>query len=351
MERSAHMERHAGPDPRSSASGHGQLRVAVVIPSYRVSRHILAVIRALPPDVDAIYVVDDACPEGSGRLAATSNDPRVHVLFNERNLGVGGAVMRGYRAAIADGNDLIVKVDGDGQMDPAMLPRLLAPLRNGQADYTKGNRFYDLANLRGMPRLRVFGNSVLSFMAKLSTGYWGIFDPANGYTAIHARVAAHLPADKVSQRYFFETDLLFRLNTLRAVVTDIPMRARYGDEASNLREWRVAGEFAAKHAANAGKRIFYNYFLRDMSIASLELVAGSALFGFGLVYGLVRWALALRNGLPTPLGEIMLAVLPLLVGIQLLLAFLGYDIANTPRRPIHGDLPDEVADQMPEEMP
>lgn len=324
------------------------LRVAVIIPSYKVARQIAAVIQGLPSEVDAIYVVDDACPEGSGRVAAASTDARVHVLFNERNLGVGGAVMRGYAAAIAGGHDLLVKIDGDGQMDPAMLPRLLAPLRSGQSDYAKGNRFYDLANIRGMPRLRVFGNSMLSFMAKLSTGYWGIFDPANGYTAIHARVAAHIPVDKVSQRYFFETDMLFRLNTLRAVVTDIPMRARYGDESSNLREWRVAGEFAAKHAANFAKRIFYNYFLRDMSIASLELVAGSILFGFGLVFGAVRWTLALRDGLPTPLGEIMLAVLPVLVGLQLLLAFLGYDIATSPRRPIHSDFPDDTPFRGPE---
>jgi glycosyltransferase involved in cell wall biosynthesis len=262
------------------------------------------------------------------------------VLFNAANLGVGGAVMHGYRQAIADGMDVIVKVDGDGQMDPTMLPRLVEPIRRDQADYAKGNRFYDLAGLGAMPAIRIVGNSILSFMAKLSTGYWGTFDPTNGYTAIHARVAAHLPMDKVSHRYFFETDLLFRLSTLRAVVVDIPMRALYRDETSNLREGRAVLEFSAKHARNFSKRIVYNYFLRDMSIASLELVAGAALLAFGLVFGALHWFRAWHEHTATPLGIIMLAALPVLVGLQLLLAFLGYDMANVPKRPIHDDLPE-----------
>jgi glycosyltransferase involved in cell wall biosynthesis len=321
-------------------------RIAVIVPSYRVTRHVLAVIARIPAIVGAIYVVDDACPDRSGALvlAQPGLDPRVRVLVNPVNLGVGGAVMRGYAAALADGADVLVKIDGDGQMDPGMLARMVKPILEGKADYAKGNRFYDLANIREMPGLRIFGNSMLSFMAKFSTGYWSIFDPTNGYTAIHARVAAHIPAAKVSQRYFFETDMLFRLATLRAVVVDIPMQATYGDETSNLREWRVAGEFTAKHLRNLFKRIFYNYFLRDMNLASLELVAGALLLAFGLVYGIARWWLALDAGSPTPLGEIMLAVLPFLVGLQLVLAFLGYDIASTPRRPIHPDLPDRPAE-------
>jgi dolichol-phosphate mannosyltransferase len=314
--------------------------LAVVIPAFRVTQQVRGVIESLPSIVDLVYVVDDGCPDGSGRLVeAECTDPRVRVLFNALNLGVGGAVLRGYREAIADGAGIIVKVDGDGQMDPAMIERLVRPIQAGEADYSKGNRFYDLRGLGQMPRLRIFGNSVLSLMAKLSTGYWGIFDPANGFTAIHARVAAHLPADRISKRYFFETDLLFRLNTLRAVVADVPMPARYGDERSNLREWRVAPEFAAKHLRNFSKRVFYNYFLRDMSLASLELVAGIALLAFGAVYGGLRWFESASTGIAAPVGSIMLAVLPVLVGIQFLLAFLGFDIASAPRRPIHPDLP------------
>jgi glycosyltransferase involved in cell wall biosynthesis len=318
-------------------------RIAVVIPCYKVSRHILDVIAGLPADVTDIYVVDDGCPEGSGKLVLAQNkDPRVRVLFNPKNLGVGGAVMHGYRQAIADRVDVIVKIDGDGQMDPLMLPRLIAPILRDRADYAKGNRFYDLSRIGSMPPLRVFGNSILSFMAKLSTGYWGMFDPANGYTAIAARVAMHLPMAKISPRYFFETDMLFRLNTLRAVVVDIPMHAVYRDETSNLHVGGIALEFAAKHGRNLCKRIVYNYFLRDMSIASLELVFGAAMLGFGLIYGGIHWAHALAAHIATPLGVIMFAAMPVLIGLQLLLAFLGFDIANVPRWPIHADLPDSA---------
>lgn len=111
-------------------------------------------------------------------------------------------------------------------------------------------------------------------MTKLSSGYWDIFDPTNGYTAVHASVVARMPLDKISRRYFFESDMLFRLNTIRAVVVDVPMDARYGDEVSNLSVRKIVLDFAVRHLRNFGKRIFYNYFLRDLSLASLELVAG-----------------------------------------------------------------------------
>ncbi len=315
--------------------------VAVVIPSYRVTRHVCDVVRRIGPECALIYVVDDRCPDGSGEFVrANCTDPRVRILMHEVNQGVGGAVMTGYRAAIADGADIIVKIDGDGQMAPELLPRFIRPIIEGSADYTKGNRFFDLDRVRAMPLVRLLGNTCLSFMAKFSTGYWDIFDPTNGYTAIHARVAAHLPASRISQRYFFESDMLFRLNTLRAVVVDIPMAASYGDEVSNLRISRILGEFLWKHVRNFAKRIFYNYFLRDLSAASLELIAGAALLGFGTAYGLWEWQQAARLGTTSAPGTVMLAAMPVLLGIQLLLAFLTYDIHSTPKHAIHPRLPD-----------
>jgi glycosyltransferase involved in cell wall biosynthesis len=257
------------------------------------------------------------------------------VHFNDRNLGVGGAVLRGYKEAMERGADIIVKIDGDGQMDPALLTGFVEPILSGQADYTKGNRFFDLENIGRMPTIRIVGNAALSFLSKLSTGYWDIFDPTNGYTAIHADVARRLPFDRISPRYFFESDMLFRLNTLRAVVFDIPMDARYEDEVSNLKVGRVLFDFTAKHACNFFKRIFYNFFLRDMSLASLELVAGGVLMATGLAYGLLNWVQSARSGDPTTAGTVMLAALPMLVGLQFILAFLSYDIASVPRRPIH----------------
>jgi glycosyltransferase involved in cell wall biosynthesis len=257
------------------------------------------------------------------------------VLFNDVNGGVGSAVIRGYQQAIEDGASVIVKLDGDGQMDPKLLPLFVAPILAGQADYTKGNRFYDLEHLGRMPRIRIFGNAVLSFMAKLSTGYWDIFDPTNGYTAIHADIARRLPFGKISQRYFFETDMLFRLNTIRAVVADVPMDALYGVETSNLRVSRVFGEFLYKHLRNFSKRIFYNYLLRDVSIASLELLAGVSMLLFGATYGAYHWIRAVQQDTVTPAGTVMLAALPVLVGLQLILAFLSYDISSVPKRPLH----------------
>ena len=311
-------------------------RIAVVIPSFRVLKHILGVISAIGPEVWSIYVVDDKCPDGSGDYVEENcKDPRVVVLRHDMNQGVGGAVMTGYRAAVIDGAEVIVKVDGDGQMDPSLIPNFIGPILAGEADYTKGNRFFDLEEIRAMPKARLFGNAVLSFMTKISSGYWDLFDPTNGYTAIHADVARHLPFEKISCRYFFETDMLFRLNTLRAVVVDIPMDAKYCDEVSNLKISKIVGEFLVKHGRNFLKRIFYNYYLRDMSLASIELPLGVLLFVSGCGFGFYHWISSLQEGIATPAGTVMLAALPILMGSQLMLAFLGYDISNVPRRPFH----------------
>jgi glycosyltransferase involved in cell wall biosynthesis len=259
----------------------------------------------------------------------------VVVLEHAENRGVGGAVMTGYEAAIADGAAVIVKVDGDGQMDASLIPNFVAPILAGEADYTKGNRFFDLEQIRAMPPMRLFGNAVLSLITKLSSGYWDIFDPTNGFTAIHADAARHLPFKKISRRYFFETDMLFRLNTLRAVVVDVPMDAVYGDEVSNLKISKIVTEFLGKHIRNFFKRLFYNYYLRDMSLASIELPLGIALFIMGSCYGGWHWLASARADVITPAGTVMLAALPILMGAQLMLAFLAYDIASVPRRPIH----------------
>lgn len=312
------------------------LHVAVVIPSYRVRDSVLGVIAQIPGFVQSIHVVDDACPDASGQhVQANCDDPRVSVHFNELNLGVGGAVMAGYVAAAAAGAEIIVKMDGDGQMDAAALPQLIGPIVRGQADYTKGNRFYDLAQIGRMPRLRILGNAVLSFMTKISSGYWDLFDPTNGYTAIHARVLGRLPLGKISRRYFFETDMLFRLNIIRAVVADVPMDAKYGAETSNLKISRVLFDFGFKHARNTFKRIFYNYFLRDLSLASIELVLGSLFITAGSVMGLWFWSQSAQTGVTASAGSVMLVALQIIVGLQLILGFLAYDIASVPRRTQH----------------
>lgn len=310
--------------------------IAVVVPCYRARAQVLGVLARIGPECRAIFVVDDACPEESGKwVEAQCRDPRVRVLYHPENRGVGGATITGYRAALAAGAEILVKLDADGQMDPALIPTLVAPIRVGEADYAKGNRFFELDGLGAMPGVRLFGNSMLSFLSKLSSGYWEIFDPTNGFTALHAAVARHLPWDKVAQRYFFESDLLFRLGALRAVVADVPMRAVYGDERSSLSVRRALPEFAWKHARNTLKRIAYRYYLRDFNFASLELVLGTLLALGGTAFGLARWWASARAGVLTGSGTVMLAALPVLLGVQLLLGFLSYDMQSTPRQVIH----------------
>lgn len=313
--------------------------IAVIIPCFRVRRHILDVLARIGPEVSAIYVVDDACPDGTADLVEQeARDPRIRVIRRAENGGVGTATLQGMTAAAEQGAKILVKIDGDGQMNPALIPGFVAPLLAGTADMTKGNRFYSTDYVRGMPASRIFGNGVLSFMSKLSSGYWSLLDPTNGFIALHASVFTALPGPKLAPRYFFESDLLFRLNLLRANVVDIPMRAAYGDEASNLRIGSVILPFLWCHLRNFVKRVTYTYFIRDFSIASLYLVFGIPLFLFGVTYGLYEWFEHARDGILAPAGTVMLAALPVITGFQLLLAFLTYDVSSTPRIAVHRDL-------------
>ena len=322
-------------DLEQSGSAIRAFRAAVVIPAYKVTRHILDVIARVGPEVERIYVVDDCCPEHSGDFVEEHcRDPRVSVLRNEKNLGVGGAVKTGYQQALIDGADAVVKVDGDGQMSPELVPVFLKPLRQGIADYVKGNRFYNLEDVSAMPGMRLFGNAALSFMTKLSTGYWRTFDPSNGFTAIHRAALGLLPLDKVANGYFFETDLLFRLAIVRAVVVDVPMKAIYAQETSGLRISHIFLRFLRGHLVNFLKRIGYNYFLRDFSVASLELVFGVLLLTFSAVFGSWKWMSNAEALVATPAGTVMLAALPAILGMQLLLSFFAADIAAEPTRPL-----------------
>ncbi|WP_332819835.1 glycosyltransferase family 2 protein [Sphingopyxis sp.] len=313
--------------------------LAVVIPSYRVTAHVLDVIARIGPEVAMIFVVDDACPDASGAFVEKNcGDPRVRVIRHEQNRGVGGAMITGYRAALEAGADIVVKVDGDGQMDPALIPRIARPVLARQADYAKGNRFHSLWNVRRMPRARLYGNAGLSFMTKLSSGYWGVFDPTNGYTAIHAAALEHIEFANVSERYFFETDMLINLGNARAVVADVPMEAVYGDEVSNLHIRKELWPFLRTHLREMGKRIFYTYFLRDFSPASLQLLFGTLFLLFGSVYGSLEWYHSVSSGHVASTGTVMIAVLPIILGVQFLLNFLSFDMANEPRIPIQPPL-------------
>lgn len=311
------------------------LRTAVVVPCFREKDHVLAVLERVPESVSTIILVDDACPQGTGDFVSSeSTDPRVRVLKHEQNLGVGAAMRTGYKAALAEDVDIVVKLDGDGQMDGADIPRLIRPIVEDTADYTKGNRFYRLRGLEAMPVVRLVGNVVLSFVSKLSSGYWQLFDPNNGFTAIDARILALVPLDDVDDGYFFESDMLFRLNTLRAVVVDVPMQAQYGAEESSLEVTRATGRFACRHAVNFFKRLVYNYFLRGFSVASLEWILGPLALLFGVVFGISEWIQSVHSGVAATAGTVMLASLPTIVGLQMLLSAIHFDIGNEPTIPL-----------------
>lgn len=307
-------------------------RVVVVIPAYKVSKQILGVLTSIPKYVTNIIVIDDGCPEGSGLLVEeTVRDRRVVVLFHSKNGGVGSAMKSGYKRALELGADIVVKLDGDGQMDPRNIDDLIRPIKDGAAEYTKGNRFFEIEAVKRMPKKRIFGNLLLSFMTKFSTGYWHIFDPNNGFTAISRSALEKLPLHKIDSRYFFESDMLFRLYLQGCVVRDVPMPAIYGDEKSNLKISRIVFEFPYKHNRNFFKRVIYSYYLKEFNLASLELPLALVLGISGVMRGATAWNLSLETGKTTPAGTVVLTAVLLLSAIQFLLAFLNFDMGNEPK--------------------
>ena len=310
-----------------------------MVPCYRERSTVLEVLGKFGPEVAHIILVDDACPDGTGAwVEAECTDPRVQVITHAANQGVGGATLTGYSRAIQLGADIIVKVDGDGQMDPSMIPRLVRPILEGDTDYAKGNRFFRLQGISSMPKMRLVGNLVLSFASKVSSGYWKIFDPTNGITAIHVKVAKILPLDHVDKSYFFESDMLYHLNVNRAVVSDVPIDAIYGGETSHLRISRILLPFACKHFVNFLKRLIINYIFQDFSFASVQLLLGLVLAAFGIIFGGINWYESVSTGVVAVTGVIVLAALTFSFGAILLLGFLNFDIHNQPQIPLFPNL-------------
>jgi glycosyltransferase involved in cell wall biosynthesis len=309
--------------------------VAVVIPAYRAAKSIRQVLAGIPLFVKHIVVVNDGSPDETARVVRDCTDLRVDLVEHEHNEGVGAAVLTGYRCVSDLGAEIIVKLDADGQMDPAYLLALIAPIVLGEADYTKGNRFLHERELRSMPGRRRFGNAGLSFLTKLASGYWTIFDPTNGYTAIHASVAQLLATRPIAKRFFFETSVLLNLSLLRATVRDVYIPARYPGSASFLSESHAAIEFPWKLFKAFVRRVKILYFVRDFTAVSIYLVFGFVLTIFGSVWGVWHWILSGQSGTAATTGTVMVAVLPIILGVQLLLQAFTLDIQNVPTQPIH----------------
>jgi dolichol-phosphate mannosyltransferase len=303
-------------------------KVTVVIPCYKVQDLIVSTIQSLPEWIDEIVLVDDASPDQTLLVLQelSLSNTKVTVLTNKKNMGVGGAMMTGFQYAMASKADLVVKMDGDGQMNPVYLDALLQPLCDGVADYVKGNRFNDFQALQDMPLIRRVGNLGLSFLTKAASGYWDVFDPTNGYIAISVNTLRKVNFSRLSPRYFFESSMLIELYYAGAVVKDIPMPAIYGEEVSNLSISRALFGFPPKLLRAVIRRIRLSYFIYDFNLVSIYILGGLPLFLFGLLFGLVEWVRFASMDIPAPLGTVMLAVLPFILGFQMLLSAVQHDV-------------------------
>jgi glycosyltransferase involved in cell wall biosynthesis len=306
--------------------------IAVVIPAYRVASLITGVIARVPPAVHHIIVVNDASPDNLQEVLQHIPDQRLIVLRHQANRGVGAAMKTGVTRALELGADIIVKVDGDGQMDPQLLPQLVAPIVADRADMTKGNRFARLAGIRRMPLLRRVGNAALSFLSKVASGYWHAFDPCNGYVALRAGLLRSIDFNRLADGFFWEISLLCEAYLAQAVLEEVPMAPVYGPETSALRPLGTVVDFTPRLLGRTLYRVFMQYFVRDFNAVSLLVVTGLPALIFGVVWSGYHWVQSVRSQLLTGTGTVMIGVLAIVLGFQLLLQALVLDVTNQPGR-------------------
>lgn len=306
-------------------------RVHVVIPAYNVASHVRGVLKGLPAFVDAVTVVDDGSVDGTAEAARECADERLTLIRNPANQGVGGATIAGFKDALRHPDGVIVKMDGDGQMDPAYLPRLLDPIVEGRCEYAKGNRFLLSRELEVMPKARLAGNFVLTFLTKLASGYWNVFDPQNGYVAVQSAALRLLDVDRLSRRYFFENDLLINLNIFDFRVKDVPIPARYRGERSSMNLARILLSFPFHLFRGYWYRFYRKHVLRDFSPVALFMITGLPLLAWGVGFGAYTWIQSALQNRFASTGTVMLSVLPFLVGFELVLQAIVLEIKETPR--------------------
>lgn len=308
--------------------------ISVVIPCYNVANHIEDVIMNLPEDISWIIAVNDhsADETESILLRLQQENKKIVYINHEVNQGVGGSMITGYKRSMELNSDITIKIDGDGQMVASYIPELIRPIKEDKADFTKGNRFRDLNALKQMPITRRFGNLGLSFLIKAASGYWNIFDPTNGFTAVRNETLKNINFKKIHNRYFFETSMLIELYYSNAVVQDIPMKARYGDEVSGLSRTKTLFEFPPKLLIALIRRIILKYFLFDFNIASLYIFFGFILFMTGAIYGIANFIKYQHIGTGAPTGTVVIPTLLITLGFQLLLSAVSFDIGNYPKK-------------------
>ena len=326
--------RKSTPAPRDcNEAPEWSYHIAVVIPAYRVENYVADVIARVPEFVTTIIAVDDKSPDRTGQLLdeLARSDNRLIVIHHEVNGGVGAATKSGYSEALRRGADIVVKLDGDGQMKPEYIHDLVAQITTGEAEYVKGNRFQDWSYLQSMPLGRKFGNLGLSFLIKLASGYWNVFDPTNGFTAISAKTLRQLDFSRLKDRYLFESSMLIELYRFVVPVKQVPMPAVYNGETSSLSIWRSLFEFPLYLIPALAKRFVNRYIWQDFTAVSVFVIVGSLSILFGAAFGGYHWIQSLQTMKPATAGTVMLSAVPVIFGFQLLLQAIVLDIENVPK--------------------
>ncbi|MCL2435184.1 MAG: glycosyltransferase family 2 protein [Lentimicrobiaceae bacterium] len=302
--------------------------IAVVIPCYKVEKQIQKVINEIPDYITSIILVNDASPDQTGEILdkLALDNSKITVIHHSKNQGVGGAMISGFQEAVKQNYEVVIKIDGDGQMDLSYFDKMLTAIFEEKYDFVKGNRFFDQKMLRKMPAMRRIGNIGMGFLIKMTSGYWSIFDPTNGFFCIHSAVLKRVDFKRIAKRFFFESSLLIELYYTGAKIKDVAMPAIYAEEKSSLSIWKTLFTFPPKLFKALLRRIWLRYFIYDFNIGSLYIFFGIPLFLFGFIFGLVKWIHYAGLQMAAPTGTIMIAVISLVLGFQMVLAAIQYDM-------------------------
>jgi dolichol-phosphate mannosyltransferase len=304
---------------RGNGLGIENKNLAVIIPAYNSEKTILSVIKKIPDYVDWIIVVNDKSSDNTAKVVSEISDSRVILISNNKNMGVGGAMIAGFKKALELKSYFIAKIDSDDQMDPQYLDRFARVCLHYNCDYVKANRFGHLDALPSMPRKRLIGNICLSFLTKLVSGYWNVFDPQNGYIMITRKILRRLDLRRIDNGYFFENSMLILLNIMRAKIGEIYLPAQYGSEVSSMKLTNILCTFPKKLCYGFIYRIYNKYFFRSLSPFFILLSFGFTFCAGGFIWGSWAWYQSITTGIPATTGTVVLALLPIILGWSALL--------------------------------
>jgi glycosyltransferase involved in cell wall biosynthesis len=303
-------------------------RVAVVVPAHNEEQLIVATIQGIPGFVDKVYVVDDRSTDATAERARSVDDPRVEVIVHEQNRGVGGAIVTGYKRALADRIDATAVMAGDNQMDPDELELLTLPVVRDELDYAKANRLFTGSAWKLIPRNRYLGNAVLSLLTKVASGYWHVADSQAGYTVLSLRILQLLDLERIYTSYGFPNDMLVHLNVWNARVRDFPSRPIYGvGERSGIRIRRVVPRISWLLWKGFFWRMREKYVIRDFHPLVFFYFLGFLMMLVGLALGIAETVLRILGHDITP-ATIVLVALLLISGSQFTLFAMWFDMES-----------------------